>query len=375
MTGMAASAARGESAPRAPLCVYYRKNGALRYAASGVAALVAAAATHGALRSAPAGMALGDGLPRALLYAFTVLTAAYLPHLLDGAELTPEARFEQERFSRGSRWLRAFFERNGLVPEMVFEGGGAKALAADGDTQFIFASHPHGPLSAHHFCMYMEDLDEDFTRIAPPRRRRALAARTLFLIPGWREQILRSGAVDASRATAEACLRKGFSLTVLPGGEREQLLAREGDHTVYLKRRKGFCRLAVRSGVPLVPCYCFGETSMYRTSDFLMGVRRWISDRFYVALPLFYGDCWWNPLRPRPTRLRICVGRPIRPPRPSAERAQEKALPAGERPETEKEELRRLTDELHATYCAALRKLFDDHKAAAGCPGATLRIV
>ena len=36
------------------------------------------------------------------------------------------------------------------------------------------------------------------------------------------------------------------------GGEREQLLSMRGDHTAFLKHRKGFCKLALKFGAPVV---------------------------------------------------------------------------------------------------------------------------
>ena len=115
---------------------------------------------------------------------------------------------------------------------------------------------------------------------------------------------------------------------------------------------------------------------MYHTSDWLIGIRRWLSDTYYLAIPLFYGNCWWNPFKPIPTRLRICVGTPIKPPQLSeGVDTQDKSLPEGGHEETRKEELRRLADELHATYCTALQKLFDDNKKDAGFANATLKIV
>lgn len=34
----------------------------------------------------------------------------------------------------------------------------------------------------------------------------------------------------------------------------------------YIKRRKGFVRLALKYGLPLVPCWCFGENQLFAQS-------------------------------------------------------------------------------------------------------------
>lgn len=38
----------------------------------------------------------------------------------------------------------------------------------------------------------------------------------------------------------------GYSLVVLPGGEQEMILAKPGDHSIVLKNRMGFVRLAIQ---------------------------------------------------------------------------------------------------------------------------------
>jgi hypothetical protein len=61
------------------------------------------------------------------------------------------------------------------------------------------------------------------------------------------------GCVDASASTAHYNLRKGRSILIYVGGEEEQMLTTYGKHIVYLKGRKGFIKLALQYGAPLVP--------------------------------------------------------------------------------------------------------------------------
>ena len=44
----------------------------------------------------------------------------------------------------------------------------------------------------------------------------------------------------------------------------QSLFARPGANDLVLKRRKGFVKIALRSGASLVPVYAFGENSTYR---------------------------------------------------------------------------------------------------------------
>jgi 2-acylglycerol O-acyltransferase 2 len=61
------------------------------------------------------------------------------------------------------------------------------------------------------------------------------------------------GCVDAGAATALFNLRKGRSLLIYVGGEKEQLMTRPYEQKIYVKARKGFIKLALEFGTPLVP--------------------------------------------------------------------------------------------------------------------------
>lgn len=52
-----------------------------------------------------------------------------------------------------------------------------------------------------------------------------------------------------------------------------QILGEYGKEVLYLKKRMGFIKLALRNGVPLVPAYVFGASDTFRTSDFLRKTR------------------------------------------------------------------------------------------------------
>jgi len=61
------------------------------------------------------------------------------------------------------------------------------------------------------------------------------------------------GCVDASAQTAHYNLRRGRSILIFVGGEKEQLMTVSGQHKVYLSSRKGFVKLALQYGVDLIP--------------------------------------------------------------------------------------------------------------------------
>lgn len=57
------------------------------------------------------------------------------------------------------------------------------------------------------------------------------------------------------------------SLALVPGGATEALYAGNGRHTLKLKNRLGFIRLAMQSGIDVVPVYTFGENNTYDVLD------------------------------------------------------------------------------------------------------------
>jgi hypothetical protein len=291
-----------------------------------------------------------------IIAAAVAVTAAYLPHFFDGCEFTSRSRYWKDMSEKNLIKMHQFYEKIGLKPSMSVKN----VRSFKNHSQFIFACHPHGVFSFCHAMFYMNVKGaQELLAIVPASQRRALAARSLFSVPILRDIILWSGAVDASRAVAESCLKKGLSLTVLPGGEREQLLAGHNKHHMFIKNRKGFCRLAVKHNTPVVPCYCFGESSTYNTSSFLMGPRVWLSKTLFVSIPLPWGGHSWNPFVPHETHLTMCVADPIAPPPP------DESL-------SDAEDLIRRVDLLHDQYIEAVVALFEENKKLYGAHDASL---
>ena len=133
---------------------------------------------------------------------------------------------------------------------------------------YIFGFHPHGIFSFQHIALLVPSLFEDscedtIHNISPMDKRRDLCATILFTLPGLRELSLWSGNVDASRATAQGILKRGYDMGIVVGGEQEQLRSQMGEEIAYVKDRKGFVKLALQQGRDIVPVYTFGENNLY----------------------------------------------------------------------------------------------------------------
>merc|ERR1712080_140169 len=56
----------------------------------------------------------------------------------------------------------------------------------------------------------------------------------------------------------------GEAAVLVPGGAPESLNSDRGEVRLILKPRKGFVKLALRTGVSLVPTFSFGESEVYK---------------------------------------------------------------------------------------------------------------
>ena len=62
---------------------------------------------------------------------------------------------------------------------------------------------------------------------------------------------------------AEEAIQKGYSLLVYPGGEKESFRPYKLRKTIDFYQRKGFIKLAHKTGVPLVPIVSVGAHESY----------------------------------------------------------------------------------------------------------------
>jgi 2-acylglycerol O-acyltransferase 2 len=239
--------------------------------------------------------------------------------------------------------MRNYFPQRVHIPK-DFPALKAPADGGKDQQQYLFALHPHGSMSEFRIM-----LDGQLLKLLPGLQSKQvcwLSASVLFRLPIAREFCLWTGCVDAGRKTAEKMLEAGHSVGVIPGGEHEQLITEYGKDLVYIKKRYGFVKLAMRFGVPLVPCYVFGCSDLYYTSKFLIGLRMALVKNLGVAVPLCFG-AYGLPAAPFKRPLDIVIGQPIyfdRCPEPTNEQV----------------------IEAHQKYMDALQALFDKHKAEFG---------
>lgn len=194
--------------------------------------------------------------PLAMLWPWYVIPATllYLPSFIDGTE----------RRGRPSNWVRGWSLWWGVKRYFRLSIAlDAQASKLNPKQQYIIGLHPHGFLpfgTMINLATVVSDIDKLFLNGV---QLRTLAASFCFYIPAYRDLILGGGVVDAARYNARRVLDAGLSLSLVPGGATEGLYAMPGNHTLVLRKRRGFVKLALETGAHLVPAFSFGETNCY----------------------------------------------------------------------------------------------------------------
>ncbi|KAI5307882.1 diacylglycerol O-acyltransferase 1 [Ascosphaera atra] len=192
--------------------------------------------------------------------------------------------------------------------------------------KYIFGYHPHGIISHGAFVGFGTD-GLGFSKLFPGITNTLLTLDTNFRLPFYREYALSLGLGSVSRESCENILsRGGFdgegmgrAVTIVVGGARESLEAQPHNLRLILKRRKGFVKLAVRTGADLVPVLAFGENELYEQvrqdeHPYVHKAQLIVKKIMGFTVPLFHARGVFNydvGMMPYRRPLNIVVGRPI----------------------------------------------------------------
>jgi len=179
----------------------------------------------------------------------------------------------------------------------------------DPTKQYIFAIHPHGILPFGSTAAMCSEHKGGFNDLFPGINFKTLVATFGFYIPLYRELMLYTGMVDASRFSAKKLLDEKMSIALVPGGATEALYVSPDKDVLFLKKRKGFIKLALEHGAQLVPVYSFNENRTYLLyqggNKFFNQFRKHFKNLFGLTLPLVLN------IVPRRTKITLVVGQPI----------------------------------------------------------------
>ncbi|RKU42777.1 diacylglycerol O-acyltransferase 1 [Coniochaeta pulveracea] len=241
-------------------------------------------------------------------------TLAVLLHSLttDG-----KLRYRSEWFRR-HRWWKLFA---GYFPAILH-----KTTDLPPTRKYIFGYHPHGIISHGAFAAFATDA-LGFSEKFPGITNCLLTLDSNFRIPIYRDYLLALGLRSVSKESIGNILTlggpngegMGRAVTIVVGGARESLEAQPGTMRLILKERKGFIKLAIRTGADLVPVLAFGENDLYdqmnpQLHPWLHAIQMFVLRVWKFTLPFLHGRGIFNydvGLMPYRRPLHIVVGAPI----------------------------------------------------------------
>lgn len=203
------------------------------------------------------------------LCALPILWPILLPYtvycLLSRASTSGELSHRSERLRRSSVWslfasyFPARLHRSAELPPT---------------RKYIFGYHPHGIISHGAFASFGTEA-LGFSQLFPGITNTLLTLDSNFRVPLYRDYALAMGLASVSRESCENLLTRGGpnnegmgrAITIVVGGARESLDSSPNSLKLVLKRRKGFVKLAIRTGADLVPVLGFGENDLYEQFD------------------------------------------------------------------------------------------------------------
>lgn len=260
--------------------------------------------------------------------------------------------------SRGGRridWFRR--SRIWIYFRDFFPVSLVKTAELDPGRNYLLGYHPHGILGCGAFANFATEAT-DFSGVYPGITPHLLTLKPNFRFPLIRALLLWSGVCDVSRDSVEWILTKqgtGNAAVIVVGGAEEALEARPGKYEITLKQRKGFIKLAIKTGACLVPVFSFGENDLFYQADnprgsYLRTFQESFKRIFGFSPPLFHGRGIFNytfGILPFRKPVHTVVGRPIE---------VEKTTDPGQA----------LVDSVHEEYTKALGNLFDEYKVRFG---------
>ena len=290
-----------------------------------------------------------------LFYAHPWIRAAFIGYISWFAFLDTETPQRGARFLPWTRRLPFWNTLADYFPVRLH-----KSCDLDPNGNYLFGYHPHGIIGVGAFITFATNAT-GFEQAFPGLDLRLLTLAVNFFFPFTREVLMALGinSVKKESVINNLTRKPGASVAIVVGGAAEALDARPGWAVLTLARRKGFVKMALRTGASLVPVFAFGENDIFDQVDNpdgspLRKFQLWMKQLIGITPPAFYGRSLRGGMLRRLFRRRTGV----MPKRESIEVVVGRPIPC---PKVAEPTLRQV-DEYHAKYIAALKDLYDTHR-------------
>ncbi|XP_011878989.1 PREDICTED: 2-acylglycerol O-acyltransferase 1-like [Vollenhovia emeryi] len=232
-----------------------------------------------------------------------------------------------------------------------------KTVDLNPNKSYLFICVPHGILSAGIMGSFGTDV-LDCKKLFPGLDIRPITLDQHFKVPIFREYAYFLGSCGSSIRSIKYLLSTppkspytGKATVLIVGGASESMESTPGTYRSLVKRRKGFVKLALTYGTPLVPVFSFGETDLYNQiyrpeGSTFRRVQNYIRGLIGVAPVVFSGRGFFQysfGLIPKRLPVTVVVGSPIE-------------LPKIAEPTTEQ------VNEYHEKFVKGLVELFETQK-------------
>lgn len=199
----------------------------------------------------------------------------------------------------------------------------------------MFVGQPHGVFAfAGASSLELWSLRKFWT----PSKCPTVAATVLTVFPFIKQLCGMYGMIDASSKSIANALKEK-SVILYAGGISEFFLTDDKEERLYINKHKGFVRVALKTGVSVVPLYMFGNTTTLRIVKGPTLAR--LGRRLHITLTWFWGV--YGTFVPFSKKCVVVVGKPMN-------------LPTIRNPDQE------TVDMYHARYVGEVKRLFDTYK-------------